>query len=326
MIAAYYNKQGSAHDVLKVGNISLPGLLPNEVLVKIQYAGINPGEISKRRGNPNSQMPYETVIPHSDGYGKIVNAGSEITNELIGKAVAVFGAQSYRPFGTAAEFTVVPVDNVVEVPVDVSAQQMAQMGIPATTAYKAVLSGGNLNTKTVWVNGSGAVGQCAIIFSKMQNAKVIATITKESYRSKILECGADEVVLLDDSLIESIKKYHREIDHIIEVDFAGMLNINNKLLKVGGSIATYASSSGTVALPFWQLIYDNISIHFLGSDDFTIDTKRAGMLEAIKALQAGWKGLEINAILPLTEIVKAHEYMERRDSNKRVLLQINNHL
>jgi NADPH:quinone reductase-like Zn-dependent oxidoreductase len=51
-------------------------------------------------------MPYPRVIPHSDGAERIDEVGEGVPSNSVGRAVWCYGAQSHRPFGTAAEFTV----------------------------------------------------------------------------------------------------------------------------------------------------------------------------------------------------------------------------
>jgi NADPH2:quinone reductase len=53
-------------------------------------------------------MPFPRVVPHSDGAGVIEAVGSGVSAARTGERVWCFGAQSYCPFGTAAEYVVVP--------------------------------------------------------------------------------------------------------------------------------------------------------------------------------------------------------------------------
>jgi NADPH:quinone reductase len=53
-------------------------------------------------------MPYPRVIPHSDAVGTIDAVGHGVNQTRVGETVWVYGAQSYRPFGTAVRWTVVP--------------------------------------------------------------------------------------------------------------------------------------------------------------------------------------------------------------------------
>ena len=129
MLAAWYERQGAAHEVLQIGEQPDPEPGPGEVRVSVSYSGVNPGDTKKRRGWLGSAMPYPRVIPHSDGAGVIDFVGEGVDPARVGRRVWIFGAQSYRPFGTAAELTVVPAEQAVELPNDVSDEVGACLGI-----------------------------------------------------------------------------------------------------------------------------------------------------------------------------------------------------
>src|SRR5580700_2322715 len=112
MRAAWYETQGPAKDVLTVGEMPDPHAGAGEVRIRIAASGINPGDIKKRQDAFGYGMPYPRVIPHSDGAGHVDEIGGGVSPEWLGQRVWCYGAQSYRPFGTAAEFAVVPVHQV----------------------------------------------------------------------------------------------------------------------------------------------------------------------------------------------------------------------
>jgi NADPH2:quinone reductase len=87
-----------------------------EVRVRVAASGINPGDVKKRQNAFGVGMPDPRVIPHSDGAGTVDLVGQGVSKEWIGRRVWCYSAQSYRPFGTAAEYTVVPVEQVVALP------------------------------------------------------------------------------------------------------------------------------------------------------------------------------------------------------------------
>ncbi|KPI09200.1 hypothetical protein OK074_3361 [Actinobacteria bacterium OK074] len=68
-------------------------------------SGVNPGDTRKRRGWPGSAMPRPRVIPHSDAAGDGDTVGDGVDARRVGQRVWVYGAQSYRPFGSAAQYT-----------------------------------------------------------------------------------------------------------------------------------------------------------------------------------------------------------------------------
>ena len=135
-------------------------------------AGVNPGDVKKRQDAFGVGMPYPRVIPHSDGSGTVDAVGEGVSREWIGPRVWCYGAQSYRPFGTAAEYTVVPLKQVVQLPNGVPMEQGACLGIPGITAYRAVHVAGPVEGRTVLVQGgAGSVGACAVQLAHRAGAR-----------------------------------------------------------------------------------------------------------------------------------------------------------
>src|SRR5438445_11935022 len=116
MKAAWYEKQGAARDVLTIGEMDNQQPRAGEVRMRIAFSGVNPGDVRKREDTFGVGMPYPRVIPHSDGAGTIDAVGDGVPASRIGERVWCFGAQSYRPFGTAAEYVVVPGEQAVPLP------------------------------------------------------------------------------------------------------------------------------------------------------------------------------------------------------------------
>ena len=101
MKAAYYERNGTAREVLKVGDVetSRPGA--GEVRVKVAVSGVNPSDVKSRQGSIR-KIAYPRVIPHSDGAGVIDEVGAGVSKTRVGERVWVWNGQWKRPFGTAA--------------------------------------------------------------------------------------------------------------------------------------------------------------------------------------------------------------------------------
>src|ERR1700758_135384 len=314
MRAAWYERQGSAREGLMVGEMPDPTPGPGEVRIRIAASGINPGDIKKRQNAFGYGMPYPRVIPHSDGAGRVDQLGAGVSSEWLGGAVWCYGAQSYRPFGTAAEFAVVPVDQAVPLPQHVSADQGACLGIPGITAHRAVHVAGSVNGRTVLVQGAaGSVGLCAVQLARQAGARVIGTIRSAAEEETARNAGADAVLRNDDDQefrTRMTALAPTGVDHVIEVAFGANLERDLKCLKLGGSVASYATDVGEPKIPFWPLVFKNIRLYFLGSDDFPKEAKIAATRDLNSALEAGWSGFEIGERIPLSEIARAHELAE----------------
>jgi NADPH:quinone reductase len=322
MRAAWYEKQGPPHEVLTVGEMPDPMPAAGEVRIRIAASGINPGDLKKRQDAFGVGMPYPRVIPHSDGAGAVDHIGDGVSAEWLGRSVWCYGAQSYRPFGTAAEFTVVPVEQAVLLPQNVSVDQGACLGIPGITAHRAVHVAGSVDGRTVLVQGAaGSVGMCAVQLARRAGANVIGTVMSASEEETARKSGAHEVLRNDHDLGARIKALAPGgIDHIIEVAFGANIDADVELLKMGGSIATYATNVAPPQIPFWIMVFKNIRVFFLGSDDFPKDAKIVATRDLNAALQAGWSGFEIAERIPLSEIAHAHELAEHPVRRGRIVV------
>jgi NADPH:quinone reductase len=153
MRAAWYEQQGAPRDVLTVGEMEEPQPRAGEVRIRLAFSGVNPGDVKKRQNAFEIGMPYARIIPHSDGAGSIDCVGDDVAREWIGRRVWCYGAQTYRPFGTAAEYTVVPLEQAVPLPQGVPLEQGACLGIPGITAHRAVHVGRRLKEAPSWSMG-----------------------------------------------------------------------------------------------------------------------------------------------------------------------------
>jgi NADPH2:quinone reductase len=323
MRAAWYEKQGAAAEVLRVGEMADPVPGPGEVRVRVVESGIHVGDIGKRQGYWGSTMTYPRVIPHGDGTGVIDMVGEGAGPERIGERVWVYLAQSYRPFGTAAEYTVVPAGHAVPLPGDVPDAQAAGLGIPGITGHRAVFADGPVTGKIVLVTGGlGAVGRAAIAVARRGGATVVATVRHAEQIDAALEAGAHHGVARPDAERILAATGGRPVDRVAELAFDTDLELNEKILGFNGVIATYATGDGTPGVPFWPYAFKNLTVRFLSNDDFPEQANRDAARDLTAALVAGDLRYPIAAELPLADIVRAHELVENPATAGRVLLKV----
>ena len=260
-----YEEFGPATEVLQVREIELQKPKSREVIVKLRYSGVNPSDAKARAGNrPGIFKPeYSLVIPHSDGSGVIEDVGSELDKSLIGKRVWVRNGQWKRPFGTAAEYITIALENLIEMPSEMSFKDGATMGIPGLTAAYGIFGSGEVLGKTLLISGGmGAVGHLAVQLAKWGGAKVIATGSKSSCKT-ILNLGADYFFdYSSDKLASQIKEVAPEgVDRVVEVEFGINLNWLYEVLKPNGTLAVYGSAKEmNPIIPFGLYLFKAIKI------------------------------------------------------------------
>ena len=328
MKAAWYESQGAPSAVLQVGERPNPKPGPGEVRIAVRASGVNPGDVKKRTDQFGTGMAFPLVIPHSDGAGVIDQVGAGVDKSRIGERAWCFGAQSYRPYGTAAEYVVVPAYQAVRLPDGVSFEQGSCLGIPGITAHRAVHVGGPVEGRVVLVQGgAGAVGQCAISLARLAGATVVSTVRATSDSDAAMAAGAHHVVVTKgvkpDQVVQDIQTHAPDgVDHIVEVAFHANIENDEQLLKQGGSIAAYATGSPAPTIPFWPLVFKNVNLHFLGSDDFPVEAKISAAQALNSLLENTWPGYEIGASVPLDDIARAHEMVEQRTVAGRVVVTV----
>jgi NADPH2:quinone reductase len=328
MKAAWYERQGSARDVLVIGEMPIPEAAPGEVRIRLAASGINPGDVKKRRDVFGTRMPFPRVIPHSDGAGVIDRVGEGVPASLVGQRAWCYGAQSYRPFGTAAEYVVVPSAQAVPLPGGVSFEQGACLGIPGITAHRCVQIAGPVAGRVVLIQGgAGAVGVCAVQLARRAGARVIATVRSSYDEEAASRAGAHAVTRTDGvsaaEVVDRIRALAPEgVNHVVEVAFDENIAADTELLAVGGSLATYATGNPRPSVPFWELLFKNIRVFFLGSDDFPPESKVTAARELNAALDGGWPGFYIGSRFPLSAVAEAHEHLELRRGPGRIVLVI----
>jgi hypothetical protein len=161
LIAPLANLPGvAAREVLVVGEMPDPRLGLGEVRIRIAVSSINPGDVKKREDTFGIGMPYPRVIPHSDDSGRVDQVGEGVPVEWVGRAVWCYAAQSHRPFGTAAEYTVVPLDHVAPLPESVSPEQGACLGYPASRSIAPCMSEARWPNARCWCKGREVRSVC----------------------------------------------------------------------------------------------------------------------------------------------------------------------
>ena len=321
MKACWYERAGPPEGVLEYGDIPPAEPGPGELRLRVHASGVNPGDVKKRQDAFALGLPFPRIIPHSDGAGIVESVGPGVTASWIGARVWGFGAQTYRPFGTAAEFCCLPVENVVRLPDHVTFEQGALLGIPGLTAHEAVHAAGPVSRKTVLVQGgAGAVGSIAVFLAKRAGANVIASVRKPVDEATARRAGADHVVLGGASFVEQVlQAAPHGVDHIIEVAFGANIEDDVEILAPAGSIAAYASDRDAPTLPFWPLVFKNVRLYFLGSDDFPTERKRQAAVELTAAASEGWVGLPIVETYDLSQVAEAHARVELGGAGRVVI-------
>jgi NADPH2:quinone reductase len=313
MKAAYYEQNGSAREVLRVGDVTTPHAGPGEVRVKLATSGVNPSDVKARQGS--RKIAWPRLIPHSDGAGVIDEVGDGVPASRRGERVWVWNGQWKRPFGTAAEYIVLPAAQAVKLPDSISFEAGACFGIPALTAYHAVSLAAAKPGDTVLVTGgAGAVSQYVIQFLKAAGAAVITTVSSPEKAALAKDVGADHTI---DYKREDVPARvmaitgNKPVDAIIDMDIAANAKYVSAVLKPQGSVIIYGSSKPEATIPAGFSVPNGIRYQFFIVYELDAAERERAVSALTRALEQGkLKHRIAKATYRLDDIVAAHEAVE----------------
>jgi NADPH:quinone reductase len=325
MRAAWYERNGPADEVLVVGEMPAPEPGPGEVRVRVAAAGVNPADVKYRDGGGGRTMKGRRVIPGDDGAGTIDRVGAGVAVDRVGERVWVHSANQDSPYGTNAQFVVVPAAQAIPLPAGVSFEAGACLGVPALTAHRCVFADGPIDGLTVLVTGgAGAVGHYAIEMARHGGATVIATASSPRKQRAARDAGADHVIDYRQSdaatrILELTRA--RGVDRVIDVAFGANLPLTAAVMAANGTIATYASDAvPEPTLPFYALMRRNVTIRAVLVYGIPSAAMRAAVDGVTELLTRGGLTHPIARRVPLEAIASAHTAVERGDNIGNVVV------
>jgi NADPH:quinone reductase len=325
MRAAFYEKNGPAADVLRLGDVDMPKPGPGEVRVRLATSGVNPSDVKSRAGRTR-KIVFPRVIPHSDGAGVIDVVGDGVPAERVGERVWVWNGQWKRAFGTAAEFITLPAVQAVPLPKTASFEVGACLGIPAMTASHAVSLARTWAGCTLLIaGGAGAVANYAIQFAKARGAAVITTVSSEDKAKRARAAGADHCI---DYRHEDVGARVKDltdgegVDTVIELDFAANAKLVPSVLRPSGSVIVYGTGAPEATIPAQWMLTNGIAIKFMLVYELTTEQRQEAVAEIMRMLTEDRLVHSIASTFPLDDIVAAHQAVESGKVMGNVVVRI----
>ncbi len=253
MQAVWYEQKGDAKAVLQYGEMNIPDIGAGQVRVRVHASGVNPADTKGRSGwGGDMTMPYSRIVPGQDGAGVIEAIGAGVPQSRLGERVWLYESQREQPFGTGAEYVVVPSHKAVHLPDNTNFAQGACLGVPAMTSHRCMFADGSVEGQTILVTGgAGAVGYYALQWAKWGSAKVITTVSRPEQEQLVKSVGADAIVnyKTENAIerIQTITGQKRGIDRIVDVDFSANIDVAAAVLKPNSSVNTYNAGSLQIA-------------------------------------------------------------------------------
>ncbi|HUY16066.1 MAG TPA: quinone oxidoreductase [Acidimicrobiales bacterium] len=235
--------------VLEHWDVPVPVPGPSDVLVRVAFAGVNFMDVHTRQGKYEGSRTYPLHLPLTlgmEGAGTVVDVGLDVTDVGVGDRVAWC-----LSWGSYAEFAVVPLRRIVEVPPDVELAVAAASLFQGCTAHYLCHDVGGLGPESTCLihAASGAIGQLLIQFAKKAGATVYATTSTTEKAQVALERGADEVFLYDDDgFADEVLRatVGRGVDVVFDALGAPTLRDSFRATRTRGLVVNYGSVAGPI--------------------------------------------------------------------------------
>lgn len=296
--------------VMSYEDAPCPDPTPNEVLVRVHAAGINPVDWKTRSG---SGMAYRypdpfPLIPGWDVSGVVTTVGSEVNEFTPGDEV--FGMVHFPEIGSAyAEYVTAPVSHFALKPRNVDHVQAAAIPLAALTAWQALFEAGDLSSgqRLLILGASGGVGHLAVQIAKWKGAHVIGTASSgnlDFLHTLGIDQAIDHVDFAD--AVEGV-------DMVMDTVGGELLSQAFRVTKNGGTIVSIAGKPDPEEAAKRQIKASNILVH----------TENSQLVQIAELMAAGHLKTVIAEVFPLTQVQQAHELGASRTLRRgKIVLQV----
>lgn len=221
--------------VLAYEDAPVPSIGPQDILVRVVAASVNPVDWKIREGYLKEMIPYPFPLTLGwDVSGVVEAVGAEASRFKVGDAV--FSRPDIKRNGTYAEFVAIREDEAAHKPKTISHAEAATLPLAGITAWEALVTAANLSAgQRVLIHaGSGGVGSLAIQLAKSRGAHVIAT-TSERNVALVKSLGADEVI---DYRAQPFEQAVKDVDVVFDTVGGKVQEASWSVLKPGGILVS----------------------------------------------------------------------------------------
>jgi len=299
---------------LQLMELPVPEVGPDEILIRVKAAGVNPVDWKIRAGFLEGRLPHQfPIILGWDAAGVIEKVGANVTRLQVSDEVMTYARKPIIQWGTYAEYLVVPESNVAKKPAKLAFEEAAALPLAGLTAYQALFDALKLQKgKTILIHaGAGGVGSYAIQLAKDIGAHVITTASKKNY-DYVKTLGADQAIDYNEADFRAVIKetYPDGIDTVFDLIGGDIQEQSFEVLKDRGRFVSI------LAIPneekFKQQGY---AIHYV------FVAPNASQLEQLAQMVDTEKlKVFVTATFPLAEAARAHEQIESGHTCGKIVL------
>jgi NADPH2:quinone reductase len=229
---------------LKLRELPVPTVGADEVLIKVEVAGVGVWDAAERAGLMADLFPANAkIFPRvlgGDGAGTVAAVGTNIAGFDVGDKVYGFGFFNPKG-GFYAEYVALSANQVARLPKNLDMQQAGALAVTGVTALRGLADSLNVQAsqRLLIFGASGGVGLPAVQLAKAMNAKVLAVVTGAEGAALARNAGADKVVnSKEENLADAIAAFAPGgLDCVLAVVNGAGLDTAIAAIRTGGRVA-----------------------------------------------------------------------------------------
>lgn len=322
MKAAFFEQPGPP-SVIEFGDLPKPEIQPNQVLVKVSAASINPIDTYIRAGANYWPLP-KPFITGCDFAGIVEEVGSEADGLAVGQRVWGSNQGLLGRQGTFAEYAAVDADYCYASPDGVDDKDLAACALVGITAHLGVVGKANVQPgETVFVRGgAGGVGSMVLQMCKALGASVIATAGGAEKVERCKQLGAEHVInYREDDVAEALVKLAPGgVDVFWETLREPNFDLAVAALAEGGRMVLMAGRDARPEFPVGPFYVKGLSLHGVVMFKASAEAQRLAADDINSWLKSGELRSVIDRVLPLNEAAQAHQLQEEHTVGKQSIL------
>lgn len=309
---------------LKVGEAALPMAKADEVVLKVDFASLNPADRYLAEG----QYPARPTFPHilgRDAVGTVTAVGAAVTTLKVGDRVCILRTEvGVNTPGTFAEFVAVPAASLTAVPTGWTDEQAASAPLVYLTAYQALTQFGALEKAVVVVTGaSGGVGVASVQLAAAMGHTVVALSRSDEKRKKLEGLGASLTLDPHDTQWRKrIKEYlgQRRVDLAVDNIGGSLFSEVLDTLGMNGRISCVGRLAGPVpSFNTAGLFFRRIRIGGVAVGTYTPAEAQAAWQAVLKLLSQAKAQPLVDSVWPFEKLIEAFGRLASGPMGKVVL-------
>ncbi len=323
--AAIYETHGNPAEVLQVVDCPWREPTPNEVVVKMSAAPINPADLNSIEG----KYPIKTELPATpgmEGAGVVIEAGSAVRDLAIGSQVIL-----PHSFGTWREVAVIAADRLVAAPKEIDPIQAAMLKVNPITAWRMLHDFVPLRSGD-WVIQNAAnsgAGQCVIQIARELGYKTVNVVRRTELVDELRSLGGDVVLLDGENVRDEVAAATGRAPIRLALNAVGGDNALRvaKCLASDGTMVTYgAMSLEPLSIPNGMLIFKNL--RFTGFwvnkwyDAATPEQRAKTFAPLFEMAQRGLLKSKVEKTYPLSEAKGAIAHASQNKRSGKIVFEL----